>query len=82
MNADSMLQPGDQLIVRLAEGQAPPPTPTPPTHHVVRSGQSLWLIAALYDLTLEELMDYMPVKDAKSHLDKAKEDIKNGNKKY
>jgi uncharacterized protein YkwD len=56
MNADSMLQPGDQLTVRLAEGQAPPPTPTPPTHHVVRSGQSLWLIAALYNLTLEELM--------------------------
>jgi len=56
INADSMLQPGDQLIVRLAEGQAPPPTPTPPTHHVVRSGQSLWLIAALYNLTLEELM--------------------------
>jgi hypothetical protein len=24
---------------------------------VVRSGQSLWLIAALYDLTLEELME-------------------------
>ncbi len=56
MNADSVLQPGDQLVVRLAEGQAPPPTPTPPTHHVVRSGQSLWLIAALYNLTLEELM--------------------------
>jgi LysM repeat protein len=56
MNADSMLQPGDELVVRLAEGQAPPPTPTPPTHHVVRSGQSLWLIAALYNLTLEELM--------------------------
>ncbi|MGD8585670.1 MAG: LysM peptidoglycan-binding domain-containing protein [Chloroflexota bacterium] len=56
MNADSMLQPGDELVVRLAEGQAPPPTPTPPTYHVVRSGQSLWLIAALYNLTLEELM--------------------------
>jgi uncharacterized protein YkwD/LysM repeat protein len=56
MNPDSMLQPGDQLVVRLAEGQEPPPTPTPPTHHVVRSGQSLWLIAALYNLTLEELM--------------------------
>ena len=56
MNADSMLQPGDQLVVRLAEGQAPPPTPTPPTHHVVRDGQSLWLIAALYSLTLEELI--------------------------
>ncbi len=56
MNADTMLQPGDELIVRLAEGQAPPPTPTPPTHHVVRSGQSLWLIAALYNLTLEQLM--------------------------
>ncbi len=56
MNEDSMLRPGDQLVVRLAEGQAPPPTPTPPTHHVVRDGQSLWLIAALYSLTLEELM--------------------------
>jgi uncharacterized protein YkwD/LysM repeat protein len=56
INADSVLQPGDQLIVRLAAGQSPPPTPTPATHHVVRSGQSLWLIAALYNLTLEELM--------------------------
>jgi len=52
----SVLHPGNELIVRLAEGQPPLPTPTPKTYHTVQSGQSLWAIAAQYNLTLEELI--------------------------
>jgi murein DD-endopeptidase MepM/ murein hydrolase activator NlpD len=51
-----VLQPGQEVVVRLAEGQAPPPTPTPPIHHIVRSGDSLWNIAAIHGLTIDELM--------------------------
>jgi LysM repeat protein len=53
----SVLHPGNELIVRLAEGQAPLPTPTPKTYHTVQSGQSLWAIAAQYNLTLEALIE-------------------------
>ncbi len=53
----SVLHPGNELIVRLREGQAPLPTPTPKTYHTVRSGQSLWAIAAQYNLTLEQLIE-------------------------
>jgi len=53
----SVLHPGNELIVRLAEGQAPLPTPTPKTYHTVQSGQSLWAIAAQYNLTLEQLIE-------------------------
>ena len=56
LDENSVFHPGNELIVRLAEGQAPLPTPTPKTYHTVRSGQSLWAIAAQYNLTLEELM--------------------------
>jgi LysM repeat protein len=57
MSESSILHPGNEVIVRLAEGQAPPPTPTPRSHHTVQSGQSLWLIAALYGLTLDQLIE-------------------------
>jgi len=57
MTEDSMLHPGNEVVVRLAEGQSPPPTPTPRTTHIIKAGQSLWLIAALYDLTLEQLLE-------------------------
>ena len=57
MTDASVLHPDNEVIVRLAEGQSPPPTPTPRTTHLVQSGQSLWLIAALYNLTLEQLME-------------------------
>ena len=57
MTDASVLHPGNEVIVRLAEGQSPPPTPTPRTTHLVQSGQSLWLIAALYNLTLEQLIE-------------------------
>jgi LysM repeat protein len=53
---DGVIKPGDVLIIRLAEGQSPPPTPTPVTTHIVRAGETLWTIAARYDLTLEDLL--------------------------
>lgn len=58
LNENSLLQPGKEVIVRLAEGQAPPPTPTPITTHIVRSGQTLWDIALTYGLTLDDLLSY------------------------
>ena len=56
MQEGSVLQPGDEIAIRLAEGQSPPPTPTPRTHHEVRAGESAWVIAALHGLSVEELM--------------------------
>ncbi len=56
MNEDSVLNPGDQLTIRLADGQPPPPTPTPPANHVVREGESLWVIAAYYQTDLATLL--------------------------
>ncbi len=53
---DSVINPGDVLIIRLADGQEPPPTPTPPASHIVKEGDSLWTIAAWYKLSLEELL--------------------------
>jgi LysM repeat protein len=54
--ADAIVQPGDQIIIQLAEGQAPPPTPTPPTMHTVLEGQSLWSIALQYDVKLGDIL--------------------------
>lgn len=56
LTEDSVINPGDELIIRLADGQEPPPTPTPPASHVVRDGESLWTIAAWYNLSLDELL--------------------------
>ena len=55
---DTLLQPGTEVIVHLAEGQPPPPTPTPIMTHFVRSGQTLWDIALTYGLTLDDLLTY------------------------
>lgn len=51
-----LLHPGDEVRVRLAPGEEPPPTPTPRLHHVVRDGETLWTVAALNNLTLDELL--------------------------
>ena len=56
LSPNSMLQPGDELVVRLAEGQAPPATPTPSSTHIVQEGQSVWLISAIYNLTVDQLL--------------------------
>ncbi len=58
LSPDAFLQPGDELLIRLEEGQAPPPTPTPRLTHVVQSGQSAWSIAAQYGLTVAQLLEF------------------------
>lgn len=58
LDEEAVLQPGDEIIIRLAEGQPPPPTATPIIKHRVEEGQTAWTVAALYDLTLEELLAF------------------------
>lgn len=56
LTEDSVINPGDTLTIRLADGQPPPPTPTPPATHIVREGESLWVIAAYYQTDLATLL--------------------------
>ncbi|MFC1960350.1 LysM peptidoglycan-binding domain-containing protein [Chloroflexota bacterium] len=56
LGENAVILPGDELIVRLAEGQTPPPTPTPPTAHLIQAGETAWEIALRYGLTLEDLL--------------------------
>lgn len=58
LNENSLLKPGDDLLIRLAEGQAPPPTPTPPATHVVQAGDSAWSISAWYNIGLADFLWY------------------------
>ncbi len=58
LDEKSFLQPGAKVTVRLTDGQTPPPTPTPITTHIVRSGQTLWDIALTYGLSLDDLLAY------------------------
>lgn len=53
LNEESVLQPGDEVMVRLPDGAPPPPTPTPPLSHVVREGDNPWIIAARYEVDLD-----------------------------
>lgn len=55
MNEDSVLQPGTELTIRLPDGAPPPPTPTPPTSHLVREGETMWTIAARYRVSLADI---------------------------
>lgn len=56
LDENSVISPGDELIIRLADGQAPPPTPTPPPFHTVREGDSWWTIAAWHKLSVDDIL--------------------------
>lgn len=58
LKADAFVHTGDKIIIRLAEGAPLPPTPTPPTTHLVREGESLWTIAASYNVKIGDVMWY------------------------
>ena len=52
----AILKPGDRVLIRVGEGQTPPPTPTQPVTHVVRAGETLWQIAAQYNTSVDALL--------------------------
>jgi len=54
LGPDAIIKPGDRVIVKLAEGQSPPPAPTT---HTVLEGETAWTIAALHGLTLDDLLN-------------------------
>lgn len=56
LSENAIVSPGDKIIIRLGEGQAPPPTPAPPTTHVVGEGQTLWYIANLHQVEMSDIL--------------------------
>lgn len=56
LDEESVISPGDELIIRLGEGQEPPPTATPPATHRIREGDSWWTIAAWHKLSVADLL--------------------------
>lgn len=57
MTRTTVVYVGDVLLIRLGEGQSPPPAPTQPSVYVVQAGETLWEIAVTHGLTLDELLD-------------------------
>ena len=55
---ETILQPGQEITIRLAEGQAPPPTPTPQLTHIIEPGDTLWSVALIHHISLEQLMSW------------------------
>ena len=58
MTLPATLHPGQEILVKLGPGQAPPPTPTLPAAHVVQEGEAVWDIAMRYELTVDDLLAY------------------------
>ena len=56
MTRNSLLQIGDQLIIKLGPNEQPPPAPTIPAEYIVKDGQTLWEIAVTNDLELDTLL--------------------------
>lgn len=59
LSENTFISAGDEIVIRLADGVPTPtplPTPTPPYEHIVKRGQTLWTIAALHGLKIEELL--------------------------
>lgn len=53
-----VLRPGDKIIVKLGEGETPPPTPTPITEYTIQEGQTIWEVAVTHGLTVDQLLAY------------------------
>lgn len=53
LTENSVLQPGDRLIIRPG---AAPPSPTAPMDYTVRANDSLWIIAARANISVEDLL--------------------------
>lgn len=53
-----LLHPGQEVMIHLLPGQAPPPTPTPQLTHRVARGDTLLDIAYAYGLTLPQLLEW------------------------
>jgi LysM repeat protein len=53
---NTLLQIGDELIIKLGPNQQPPPEPTVPVEYLVQDGQTLWEIAVTNDLELDDLL--------------------------
>ncbi len=53
-----VLRPGDEVIVKLGEGESPPPTPTPPTEYTIQEGQTIWEVAVTHGLTVDQLLGF------------------------
>lgn len=53
-----VLKPGDEVIVKLGEGESPPPTPTPPTEYTIQEGQTIWEVAVTHGLTVDQLLGF------------------------
>lgn len=53
-----VLKPGDEVIVRLGEGESPPPTPAPPTEYTIQQGQTIWEVAVTHGLTVDQLLGF------------------------
>lgn len=56
LDRSSLLWPGDELLVKLGEGQEAPTPPPPPTEHIVQEGEDLWTIAVSNGLALDDLL--------------------------
>ncbi len=53
-----VLRPGDKIIVKLGQGETPPPTPTPITEYTIQQGQTIWEVAVTHGLTVDQLLEY------------------------
>lgn len=53
---EPLLHMGQEIVIQLAEGQAPPPTPTPPLNHIVQEGETLWYLTFKYQVEISTLL--------------------------
>ncbi len=54
--SEPLLHTGQEILIQLAEGQSPPPTPTPPLNHIVQEGETLWYLTYKYQVEMSTLL--------------------------